>query len=75
VTGDAGRRAVAPVCKSSRDVAARQVDPTHFQSCNPGIINVCLMDGSGRAINSSISQKSWNCALDPADGQVFDSTW
>ncbi len=50
-------------------------DPARFQSVHPGIINVALMDGSVRVIASTISQQSWNMALNPADGGVFDSTW
>ena len=52
-----------------------QSDPSRFQSVHPGIINAAMMDGSVRTITSSISQSSWNVALDPADGKVFDSTW
>jgi hypothetical protein len=33
------------------------------------------MDGSVRAVNSGVSQNSWNYALNPSDGQPFDSTW
>jgi prepilin-type processing-associated H-X9-DG protein len=40
-----------------------------------GLINVCLMDGSVRTVTSGVSQYSWNLALQPADGQVFDNTW
>lgn len=50
-------------------------DPARFQSVHPGIINVALMDGSVRVISSTISQQSWNTALNPADGGVLDSTW
>jgi type II secretory pathway pseudopilin PulG len=50
-------------------------DPAAFQSVHPGIINIALMDGSVRTVSSGISQRSWNAALLPADGGVFDSTW
>jgi prepilin-type N-terminal cleavage/methylation domain-containing protein len=50
-------------------------DPTRFQSCHIGIINVCMMDGSVRPVAATVSQVSWNYALDPADGQTFDGTW
>jgi prepilin-type N-terminal cleavage/methylation domain-containing protein len=56
-------------------VNALLADPARFQSLHPGIINVALMDGSVRTITSGISQQSWNMALNPADGGVFDSTW
>jgi prepilin-type N-terminal cleavage/methylation domain-containing protein len=38
-------------------------------------IMVALMDGSVRPVSSGVSQYSWNVALQPADGQVFDGTW
>ncbi len=56
-------------------VAAMDADPARFQSMHTGIILVCLMDGSVRPVMASISQLSWNAALNPADGQTFDSTW
>jgi prepilin-type N-terminal cleavage/methylation domain-containing protein len=52
-----------------------QSDPARFQSMHTGLINVCLMDGSVRSVTATLSQYSWNLALNPADGQVFDSTW
>jgi prepilin-type N-terminal cleavage/methylation domain-containing protein len=56
-------------------VSANQADPSRFQSMHTGIINVCLMDGSVRSVSSGVSQLSWNYALNPADGGVFDGTW
>jgi prepilin-type N-terminal cleavage/methylation domain-containing protein len=56
-------------------VTPLQSDPTRFQSCHPGIINVSMMDGSVRTIGSGVSQFNWNLALNPADGQVFDGSW
>jgi hypothetical protein len=56
-------------------VTPLQSDPSRFQSMHTGLILVCLMDGSVRPVNSGVSQKCWNYALDPADGQVFDSSW
>jgi prepilin-type N-terminal cleavage/methylation domain-containing protein len=50
-------------------------DPTRFQSVHSGIILVCMMDGSVRTVTSAVSQYSWNLALNPADGQVFDASW
>ena len=52
-----------------------QSDPTRFQSSHTGLILVGLMDGSVRPITSGVSQYNWNLALNPADGQVFDSSW
>jgi prepilin-type N-terminal cleavage/methylation domain-containing protein len=56
-------------------IAAINADPARFQSCHPGIINVSMMDGSVRTVSSAVSQPSWNIALNPADGQVFDARW
>jgi prepilin-type N-terminal cleavage/methylation domain-containing protein len=56
-------------------VSPLQSDPSRFQSMHPGIMLVCMMDGSVRVVTSGVSQYSWNLALNPADGQVFDSTW
>jgi prepilin-type N-terminal cleavage/methylation domain-containing protein len=50
-------------------------DPSRFQSMHTGLILVCMMDGSVRPVTSGISQYSWNLALNPADGQVFDNSW
>jgi len=38
-------------------------------------INVGLGDGSVRTVNSGCSITSWNAAITPAGGEVFDSTW
>jgi prepilin-type N-terminal cleavage/methylation domain-containing protein len=56
-------------------VTPMQADPARFQSTHTGIINVVMMDGSVRTVGSGVSQYSWNLALNPADGQVFDSSW
>ncbi len=56
-------------------VTPSQSDPSRSQSMHPGLILVCMMDGSVRPVSSGVSQYSWNLALNPADGQVFDSSW
>jgi hypothetical protein len=57
-------------------VPVMQILTSTFSSAHSGgIILVCMMDGSVRTINNSISQYNWNLALNPADGQVFDSSW
>jgi prepilin-type processing-associated H-X9-DG protein len=56
-------------------VSPSEADPDRCQSYHPGAMNVALMDGSVRQVNVGLSQQSWNFALDPADGQPFDSTW
>jgi prepilin-type N-terminal cleavage/methylation domain-containing protein len=56
-------------------ITPMQSNPAQFQSMHTGLINVCMMDGSVRTVTSGVSQYSWNLALQPADGQVFDSTW
>ena len=56
-------------------VTPTQADPSRFQSMHTGAILVCLMDGSVRSVGAGVSQYSWDLALQPADGQVFDSSW
>jgi prepilin-type N-terminal cleavage/methylation domain-containing protein len=36
---------------------------------------VALADGSVHLVSSGVSSYSWNLALNPADGLVFDNTW
>jgi prepilin-type N-terminal cleavage/methylation domain-containing protein len=50
-------------------------DPSRFQSMHTGLILVGMMDGSVRPVTAGVSQYSWNLALNPADGQVFDNSW
>jgi prepilin-type N-terminal cleavage/methylation domain-containing protein len=50
-------------------------DPTLVQSFYVSGIMVGLGDGSVRLVSSGISQYSWNLALNPSDGQTFDSSW
>jgi hypothetical protein len=45
------------------------------QSFHPGLMMVGLMDGSVRPVASGVSEYSWNLAVQPADGQVFDASW
>jgi prepilin-type N-terminal cleavage/methylation domain-containing protein len=52
-----------------------QCDPTLLQSPYSGIILVALGDGSVRNLSAGISAYSWNLALNPDDGLVFDSSW
>jgi hypothetical protein len=46
-----------------------------LQTPYAGGILVSLGDGSVRSVSSGVSQYSWNLALNPADGKVFDATW
>jgi prepilin-type N-terminal cleavage/methylation domain-containing protein len=50
-------------------------DPNRLQSPYSGGTLAGLGDGSVRLLSPSISQYSWNLALNPGDGLVFDSTW
>ncbi len=50
-------------------------DPMRLQTPYAGGILVSLADGSVRTVSTSVSQYSWNLALNPADGKVFDATW
>jgi prepilin-type N-terminal cleavage/methylation domain-containing protein len=50
-------------------------DPTLLQSPYTGGIQVGMGDGSVRIVSSGVSQYSWQLAITPNDGAVFDSTW
>jgi prepilin-type N-terminal cleavage/methylation domain-containing protein len=50
-------------------------DPNLLQSPYSGGTLVGLGDGSVRLVSSEVSVYSWNLALNPSDGQVFDSSW
>jgi prepilin-type N-terminal cleavage/methylation domain-containing protein len=50
-------------------------DPTRVQTPYLGGILVALADGSVRPVARGVSQYSWNVALNPADGKVFDDSW
>jgi prepilin-type N-terminal cleavage/methylation domain-containing protein len=54
---------------------ANSLNPDLCQSFHPGLMMVGLMDGSARPVASGVSAYSWNLAVQPADGQVFDSSW
>lgn len=51
------------------------LNPELCQSFHPGLMMVGLMDGSVRPVASGVSEYSWNLAVQPADGQVFDASW
>ncbi len=53
----------------------QQANPISFQSAHTTLILVGMMDGSVRPVTSGVSQYSWNLALNPADGLVFDASW
>jgi hypothetical protein len=36
---------------------------------------VGMDDGSVRLVSTGVSQYSWNLALNPSGGQVFDNSW
>jgi prepilin-type N-terminal cleavage/methylation domain-containing protein len=50
-------------------------DPQQASSPHTAVIQVALLDGSVRGVNGSVSKSAWSFAIDPADGQVLDSTW
>jgi prepilin-type N-terminal cleavage/methylation domain-containing protein len=50
-------------------------NPNLAAGFHPNLIIISLMDGSVRSVGTSVSIQSWNCAVQPADGMVFDSTW
>jgi prepilin-type N-terminal cleavage/methylation domain-containing protein len=45
------------------------------QSFHPNLMMVAMMDGSVHPLTSGVSEYSWNIAMQPASGQVFDNTW
>jgi prepilin-type N-terminal cleavage/methylation domain-containing protein len=45
------------------------------QSGHPGVMNVCLGDGSVRALSGSISPMTWAQLCDPRDGNVIPGNW
>jgi hypothetical protein len=50
-------------------------DPMRLQSPYAAGLMVGMGDGSVRLVSSGVSQNSWNLALNPSDGQTFDSSW
>jgi prepilin-type N-terminal cleavage/methylation domain-containing protein len=52
-----------------------QCDPMLLQSPYAGFILAGMGDGSVRSVSSSVSQYSWNLAVNPNDGKVFDGSW
>jgi prepilin-type N-terminal cleavage/methylation domain-containing protein len=52
-----------------------QCDPMLLQSPYSGVMPIGLADGSVRNLSSGVSIYSWNLALNPRDGLVFDNTW
>jgi prepilin-type N-terminal cleavage/methylation domain-containing protein len=50
-------------------------DPTRIQTPYAGGILVGLGDGSARLVSTGVSQFTWQLAITPADGAVFDSSW
>jgi prepilin-type N-terminal cleavage/methylation domain-containing protein len=52
-----------------------QCDPMRLQSPYAGMILAGMADGSVRSVSSSVTQYSWNLAMNPNDGQNFDNSW
>jgi hypothetical protein len=52
-----------------------ECDPMLLQSPYRAGMMVGLGDGSVKLMSSTVSQYSWNRALNPADEDVFDNTW
>jgi prepilin-type N-terminal cleavage/methylation domain-containing protein len=50
-------------------------DKRFSQSAHTGQVLVGLMDGSVRGVNSSVSQLTWQYALQADDGQTLGSNW
>jgi prepilin-type N-terminal cleavage/methylation domain-containing protein len=69
----AGMAGVIPVPQVTPTPAT--CDPTTVQSPYAGTILVGLGDGSTRSVSPGVSQRSWQIAITPADGAVFDTSW
>ena len=50
-------------------------NPTRVQSFSVAGITVGLCDGSVRLVSKGVSQPTWGCAVDPADGRVLGDDW
>jgi hypothetical protein len=50
-------------------------DPRLAAGFHPNLLMVGMMDGSVRAVTAGVSLYSWNCAVQPDDGQPFDASW
>jgi len=50
-------------------------DPVRLQAFSVGGIQVLLMDGSVRAVSTTISPVTWGCAIQPDDGLPLGSDW
>jgi prepilin-type N-terminal cleavage/methylation domain-containing protein len=68
-----GMAGILPVPQVAPNAAT--CDPTNVQTPYAGSILIGLADGSTRTVAPGISQYSWQIALTPADGAVFDGSW
>ncbi|WP_425618534.1 DUF1559 domain-containing protein [Anatilimnocola sp. NA78] len=50
-------------------------NPTTSSAFHPSVVMVGLGDGSVRAVNGSISLKTWNAVLTPDKGETLASDW
>jgi hypothetical protein len=55
--------------------AIRDCDPLRLQAFSAGGIQVLMVDGSVKAVSTSISQLTWAYAIMPDDGQVLGGDW
>jgi prepilin-type N-terminal cleavage/methylation domain-containing protein len=60
---------------SANPSSQNYLNPALCQSFHPNLMLVGMMDGSVRPVTTGVSEFSWNLAMQPADGGVFDSTW
>jgi prepilin-type N-terminal cleavage/methylation domain-containing protein/prepilin-type processing-associated H-X9-DG protein len=56
-------------------ITINECDKWRAQSYHAGGVNCALMDGSVRFVASSISQLTWQRAVQPADGNPLGSDW
>jgi hypothetical protein len=46
-----------------------------FAQTGHAVLQVAMADGSVRVVDRSISQQTWNYAMQPADGQALGADW
>jgi len=55
--------------------SANFADPALASGFHTNLLMVGMMDGSVRPVSSGVSMNSWNYAIQPNDGMVFDASW
>jgi prepilin-type N-terminal cleavage/methylation domain-containing protein len=56
-------------------VTQAQCDKSRLQGFHTAQVLCGMGDGSVRGVSGAVTQQSWYCAINPADGLPFDSSW